>query len=102
PRCKEEYEIDEAMCERLGVPSGSTAFKPVGCQACRQGYRGRRGIYEIMALNDHLREMIIKGADAMELRNAAINDGMKTLRQAGINAALSGYTSLEEILSATI
>ncbi len=102
PRCKEEYEIDEAMCERLGVPSGSTAFKPVGCQACRHGYRGRRGIYEIMALNDHLREMIIKGADAMELRNAAINDGMKTLRQAGIHAALSGYTSLEEILSATV
>ena len=102
PRCKEEYELDEAMCERLGVPSGSTAFKPIGCQACRHGYRGRRGIYEIMALNDHLREMIIKGADAMELRNAAINDGMKTLRQAGIHAALSGYTSLEEILSATV
>ena len=102
PRCKEEYEIDEAMSERLGVPAGSTAFKPVGCQNCRHGYKGRRGIYEIMALNDHLREMIIKGADAMELRQAAINDGMKTLRQAGINAALSGYTSLEEILSATV
>jgi len=102
PRCKEEYELDEATCERLGIPSGSTAFKPVGCQACRHGYRGRRGIYEIMALNDHLREMIIKGADAMELRNAAIGDGMKTLRQAGINAALAGYTSMEEILSATI
>ena len=102
PRCKEEYELDDQMCEKLGLPSGSTAFKPVGCQACRHGYRGRRGIYEIMALNDHLREMIIKGADAMELRNAAINDGMKTLRQAGINAALQGYTSLEEILSATV
>ncbi len=102
PRCKEEYEIDESMSEKLGVPAGSTAFKPVGCQNCRHGYKGRRGIYEIMALNDHLREMIIKGADAMELRQAAINDGMKTLRQAGINAALSGYTSLEEILSATV
>lgn len=102
PRCKEEYELDDQMCEKLGLPSGSRAFKPVGCQACRHGYRGRRGIYEIMALNDHLREMIIKGADAMELRNAAINDGMKTLRQAGINAVLSGYTSLEEILSATV
>ena len=102
PRCKEEYELDDQMCEKLGLPSGSRAFKPVGCQACRHGYRGRRGIYEIMVLNDHLREMIIKGADAMELRNAAINDGMKTLRQAGINAVLSGYTSLEEILSATV
>ena len=102
PRCKQEYEIDDVMCEKLGVPSGSTAFKPVGCQNCRHGYRGRRGIYEIMMLNDHLREMIIKGADAMELRTAAIEDGMKTLRRAGINAALAGYTSMEEILSATI
>ena len=102
PRCKEEYEIDESTCEKLGLPAGSTAFKPVGCQNCRHGYKGRRGIYEIMALNDHLRDMIVKGAEASELRQAAINDGMKTLRQAGINAALAGYTSLEEILSATI
>ena len=102
PRCKQEYEMDDVTCEKLGVPAGSTAFKPVGCQNCRHGYRGRRGIYEIMVLNDHLREMIIKGADAMELRHAAVEDGMKTLRRAGINAALAGYTSLEEILSATI
>ena len=102
PRCKQEYEMDDVMCEKLGIPSGSTAFKPVGCQNCRHGYRGRRGIYEIMVINDHLREMIIKGADAMELRAAAVEDGMKTLRKAGINAALAGYTSMEEILSATI
>ncbi len=102
PNCKEEYEIDEVMCDRLKIPHGTTAFKPVGCPNCRHGYRGRRGIYEILVLNDHLREMIIKGADAMELRSAAIEDGMKTLRQAGINAAIAGYTSLEEILSATI
>ena len=102
PRCKEEYQMDDVMCEKLGIPPGSTAFKPVGCQNCRHGYRGRRGIYEIMVINDHLREMIIKGADAMELRTAAVEDGMKTLRKAGINAALAGYTSMEEILSATI
>ncbi|MBQ7170224.1 MAG: Flp pilus assembly complex ATPase component TadA [Synergistaceae bacterium] len=102
PLCKEEYELDDVSCEKFGVPPGSTAFRPVGCPNCRHGYRGRRGIYEIMVLNDHLREMIIKGADAMELRSAAIEDGMKTLRRAGVNAALSGYTSMEEILSATI
>lgn len=102
PHCKEEYEIDETMCEKLGIPSGSIAFRPVGCQHCRHGYRGRRGLYEIMVLNDRLREMIIKGADTMELRNAAIEEGMKTLRRAGLNAALSGYTSIEEVLSATI
>ena len=102
PNCKEEYELDDVMCEKMGIPSGSTAFKPVGCSNCRHGYRGRRGIYEIMVLNDHLREMIIKGADTMELRTAAVEDGMKTLRQAGLNAALAGFTSMEEVLSATI
>ena len=102
PNCKQEYMLDDATCESLGVPSGSTAFKPVGCQNCRHGYRGRRGIYEIMVVTDQLREMIIKGADAMELRNEAINEGMKTLRRSGINAAIQGFTSLEEILSATI
>ncbi len=55
-----------------------------------------------MVLNDNLREMILKGADNMELREAAIKDGMKTLRKAGINAAVAGYTSLEEVLTATL
>ena len=102
PHCKQEYELDDVICKKIGVPEGTTAFRPVGCPNCRHGYRGRRGIYEIMVLNDHLRELIIKGADTLELRNAAIEDGMKTLRQAGINAVLAGYTSMEEVFSATI
>lgn len=102
PHCKEEYELDEHTCENLGIPPGSHAFRAIGCPNCRNGYKGRRGIYEIMVLNDDLREMILKNADHLELREAAIQYGMKTLRQAGINAALSGYTSMEEILSATV
>lgn len=102
PHCKEKYEIDEATCEKLGIPEGSTAYKPVGCPNCRNGYKGRRGIYEIMVLNDNLREMILKGADDMELREAAIENGMKTLRRSGVNAALEGYTSLEEVITATL
>lgn len=102
PHCKEEYELDEKTCEKIGVQPGSHAFRPVGCQHCRNGYRGRRGIYEIMYLDDDLREMILKGADNIELREAAIQHGMKTLRQAGINAALNGFTSLEEVLTTTI
>ena len=102
PHCREEYEVDAATCEKLGLPEGSTAFHASGCQHCRNGYKGRRGIYELMVLNDSLREMILKGADDMELREAAIQNGMKTLRRAGINAALQGYTSLEEVLTATL
>lgn len=102
PHCKDEYEIDSKTCDNLGIPQGSHAFRAIGCQHCRNGYKGRRGIYEIMVLNDDLREMILKGADHLELREAAVKYGMKSLRQAGINAALSGYTSMEEILSATV
>ena len=102
PHCKDEYEIDEKTCEKNNIPHGSHAFRAIGCQHCRNGYKGRRGIYEIMALDDDLREMILKGVDNMELRDAAIKHGMKTLRQAGIHAALAGHTSLEEILSTTL
>ena len=55
-----------------------------------------------MMVDDDLREMILKGADNIELREAAVHHGMKTLRRAGINAALSGATSLEEVLVTTI
>ena len=102
PFCREEYELDDATCEKIHVPSHSHAFRPVGCPSCRNGYRGRRGIYEIMVIDDNLREMILKGADNIELRDAAIHQGMKTLRQAGVNAAINGITSLEEVLTTTL
>ncbi len=102
PFCKDEYELDDITCEKIGVPSGTRAFRPIGCPNCRNGYKGRRGIFEIMVMNDNLREMILKGADNIQLREAAIKDGMKTLRQSGINAAILGDTSLEEILTTTI
>ena len=102
PYCKEEYEVDPVSCNKYEIPEGSTAFRPVGCPSCRNGYKGRRGIYEIMVLNDNLREMILKGADDIELREAAVNNGMKTLRKSGIKAALEGYTSLEEVIQATL
>ena len=102
PFCRDEYELDYMTCEKIGVPEGTRAFRPIGCPNCRNGYKGRRGIFEIMVMNDNLREMILKGADNIELREAAIKDGMKTLRQSGINAAIVGDTSLEEVLTTTI
>ena len=102
PFCKDEYELDDQTCEKLELPSGTHAFRPIGCPNCRKGYRGRRGIYEVMVIDDALREMILKGADNIELRETAIKSGMKTLRHAGINAAIAGHTSLEEVLTSTI
>ncbi|MBQ4469789.1 MAG: Flp pilus assembly complex ATPase component TadA [Synergistaceae bacterium] len=102
PHCKEEYELDDRTCEQLGIPAKTHVYKAVGCQQCRNGYKGRRGIYEIMVIDDDLREMIIKNENVVDVREMAIKKGMKTLRRAGINAALAGYTSLEEVTSATL
>ena len=102
PICREAYEIDDNTCEMINVPKGTRAFRPRGCNECRNGYKGRRGIYEIMVLDDELRRMILDNVSNIELRQAAIARGMKTLRQSGINGALGGFTSLEEVFSTTL
>jgi len=102
PFCKEEYELDPNTCEALDVPSGSHAWKAKGCNECRQGYKGRKGIYEIMMVDDDLRKLILEGASNIVIRNEAIKKGMKTLRRSGINNAMAGLTSIEEVFSTTL
>ncbi|MDR1978567.1 MAG: Flp pilus assembly complex ATPase component TadA [Synergistaceae bacterium] len=102
PFCKEEYEMDPNMCDALEVPRGSHAWKAKGCNDCRQGYKGRKGIYEIMMVDDDLRRMILDGASNIALRAEAIAKGMKTLRRSGINNALAGLTSIEEVFATTL
>ena len=102
PYCKVEYELDDKTCESLEIPARTHLYKPAGCPHCRNGYKGRRGIYEIMIVDDDLRDMIVKNENVIDIREAAIKKGMKTLRRAGINAAIAGYTSLEEVTSATL
>ena len=102
PICREEYELNANMCETLNVPVGTHAFRPRGCNECRNGYKGRRGIYEIMMVDDDLRRMILEGVSNIQLRTEAIKRGMKTLRQSGINNALAGHTSLEEVFTTTL
>jgi len=102
PFCKEEFEMVPNMCDALGVPHGTHAWKPVGCNECRMGYKGRKGIYEIMMVDDDLRKLILEGASNIVLRAEAIKRGMKTLRQSGVNNALAGLTSVEEVFSSTL
>jgi len=100
--CKKEYELPIYTCDSLGLPHGSRVWKAVGCNECRQGYKGRIGIYEIMPVDDDLRRMILEGENALRIRAAAIEKGMKTLRRSGINNVLAGITSLEEVFSTTL
>ncbi len=100
--CKEAYTVPPPVCELIGVPSGTVAYKPYGCNECRgTGYKGRTAIFEIMVLSESIRELIISGASADVIRKEAMRMGMKTLRQAGIQKILSGVASVEDVLSST-
>jgi len=83
--------------------AGKTFFRGRGCDACNNtGYKGRVGLYELMIMNNNLREMIMKDASTEELRDAARSYGMVTLRDAGMRSAEDGATTLEEVVRETV
>ncbi|MBA3715605.1 MAG: Flp pilus assembly complex ATPase component TadA, partial [Pyrinomonadaceae bacterium] len=78
-------------------------FKGQGCKVCHNtGYKGRVGLYEVMEITDDLRELIMIGASALELRKRAIEDGMITLRQSGLYKVREGVTTIEEVVRETV
>ncbi|MBI2153879.1 MAG: type IV-A pilus assembly ATPase PilB [Candidatus Rokubacteria bacterium] len=105
--CREPYEADEESLTPYGhVPQGLgrvTLYKGKGCQACNfTGMKGRTAIYEVMPVSTEIRELILRGASSAELRELATQQGMKTLRQAGLLKVLEGAATAEEILRVTI
>jgi type IV pilus assembly protein PilB len=78
-------------------------MKGAGCGKCNNsGYKGRVGLYEVMEVTDELRELVLVGASALELRRKAIDDGMLTLRQSGLRKVKDGVTTLEEVARETV
>jgi type IV pilus assembly protein PilB len=78
-------------------------FKGKGCSTCNNtGYKGRIGLYEVMEVNDEIRELILIGASSLELRKKAIEDGMITLRESGLQKVRNGLTTLEEVVRETV
>ncbi|MBY0280348.1 type IV-A pilus assembly ATPase PilB [Candidatus Binatia bacterium] len=107
PKCREPHEVPARTMAELGVPEALakaiTAYRGPGCQHCGgTGFRGRTALYEMMAMTDPLRELILSGASAIELKRQAIADGMKTLRQSGIEKVADGVTSIEEVMRVTM
>ena len=105
--CREPYEVDEESLTPYGhVPQGLgrvTLYKGKGCQACNfTGMKGRTAMYEVMVVSSEIRELILRGSSTTELRDLAQQQGMKTLRQAGLLKVLEGATTAEEILRVTI
>jgi type IV pilus assembly protein PilB len=104
--CKEEKRYTREELVSLGMDleqaSSMTFYKGRGCEACGgTGYRGRAGLYEVMALSPALRRLILRGASVEELRDQAVSEGMLTLRKDGIKKLERGITTLEEVVKET-
>lgn len=104
PKCKAPYTPEAADLRRLGTSKlspGAQFYKPMGCERCHNsGYKGRLGIYEIMAVDEDLRSRIARSEDSRILGQAAREKGMATLLDDGIAKAEAGITSIEEALRA--
>lgn len=90
------------MCKEERVENGHTHWHPVGCDKCGQsGYAGRRGVYELLLIDDTIRTMIHRNAADAEILTAGRAQGMRTLREDGERWLASGLTSLEEVIRVT-
>jgi len=107
PRCKEEFTPTEEMLLELGLTPemvrGRSFYHGVGCEYCRgTGYSGRMGIFELMLLDDEIRQLIMQRQSTNVIREAARKRGMRTLREAGLLSIYDGQTTIEEVVSQTI
>ena len=102
PECKEAYTPPVEAFRRLNLAmdmESVTFYRGRGCDRCRQsGYKGRIGVFELMVMNDHIRELVLKKAPAHRIRDEALDAGMTTLRQDGMQKVLEGVTTMEEAL----
>jgi type IV pilus assembly protein PilB len=105
--CKEELEVPEQALVDAGYSpeeaKKTKIYHGKGCSTCNKGgYKGRTGLYEVMEINDELRELILVGASALELKKKAIEQGMITLRRSGLIKVAAGLTTMEEVLRETV
>ena len=104
PKCKEQDTsgADQNELNLLGLTKDTPLFKGRGCEGCSYtGYYGRQGIFELLVINEAVRKMILKNADAGETRDVARQQGMKTLLEDGVEKVKTGMTTLREVLRVT-
>ena len=101
--CKQEHNYTDEEMHAFGINRDQGPFfKGQGCDTCNgTGYKGRQGLYEVMALSSALRRGILKGASTEEIREIAVSDGMLTLRMDGMVKVKKGITTLEEVVKET-
>ena len=103
PNCKEAFTPPIESIKRFGLSaftdSEITFYKGRGCDHCKMtGYRGRKGIFEVLVISDRVRGLILQRASTAEIRQAAMEEGMKAMQDDGLRKVLDGTTSIEECL----
>lgn len=107
PSCKEEYEPSEESLMQVGLTpedvEGKKFYRGRGCELCNNiGYKGRMGVFEIVTMNDELRDLLMTDASTGELRMCARKYGARSLRHSGLLAVYDGDTTVEEVARATV
>ncbi len=106
PNCKTPVEIPhdaliDAGFRESDLDGGWKAYRPVGCSLCNNGYKGRVGIYQVMPVTDEIQRIILRDGSALEIAEQSEREGVRSLRQSGLNKVKQGMTSLEEVLAVT-
>jgi len=106
PNCKQEQTVAKETLLKIGFPADKIdeikIYAPKGCSECGMtGYKGRVALYEVMPVKDELKELILTGAPATEIKKEAMRLGMLSLRQSAVHKVMAGITSIKELLRVT-
>jgi len=102
PSCREAFVPDAATTSELGLAGDQVLYRGKGCAKCfRSGFRGRTGIFELLLIDQNIRALLTSGADAVTVKQSAVQNGMRTLYEDGIRKVVSGITTLSEVMRVT-
>lgn len=104
PKCKEKFTPDDSLLKSVNIKTSSSLafYRTKGCSHCsNKGYKGRLAIYELLMVNEDIKKLTMERASSGKIKEAAIENGMRTLRQDGISKVLQGLTTVEEVLRVT-
>ena len=106
PQCKAPLDVPhesllEAGFQEEELDGSWVPYKPVGCSACNNGYKGRVGIYQVMPITEEIQRIILRDGSALDIAAQARSEGVRSLRESGLQKVKLGLTSLEEVLAVT-
>jgi type IV pilus assembly protein PilB len=106
PHCKTEIDLPESTLISAGFKKSELdktwkSYRPVGCSQCNNGYKGRVGIYQVMPISEEIQKIILRDGSSLEIAKQSETEGVRSLRQSGLQKVKLGLTSLEEVLACT-